>query len=273
MERPVKTEQFRRTTMLHLALNRPEPSLALVWKLLLCGAHVLVNAEDSEGIRPLHFIVYLLPELTRPFLATYRIDTNAVDRRGLAPIHYAVMNSHVKPVTALLSYPLTDVSVTGPHGDSSLHLVRDVSVAKALLQNMNSSRVQELLNARNDLGLTPLHSVFINCSGDLFRLTSKAVEQIARFFLEAGAAKEATDFRGHTPADFASRFWPELVDTLFTALYGRLKTIVSSVKKKNFIVPKGSLPAMEGILDCPIMMDTITSPALCADNITVSASS
>lgn len=90
------------------------------------------------------------------------------------------------------------VDATDDDGDTALHLVEDVNVARALLEAGAD------VNAQNNQGCTPLHMV-------------QDVE-IAQFLVDQGADIDEVDLQGMTPLHFAAMFGhAEVIQVLIQA--------------------------------------------------------
>jgi ankyrin repeat protein len=274
----IELDTTQHTTVLHLALCRRDPSEVLLWKLLLRGAHTLVNFKDSEGQTPIHLIVRRMPEFTAPFLETYHIDTNAVDSLYRTPLYYAVLESSVETVNALLSNARTDIAAAELFGMTPLHVARDPAVANALLENANATRARELVNARDRRGRTPLHTL-LDYAGRRHQRKAATVYALAKILLDAGADKRAMDENRKTPLDYAmaTGFGRDvnLVALLSTwnMLYRRLQSIEKAFGSRTSTLSNDAKQELEELLICPISHDIAVSPVLCTDSVTVDEAS
>jgi hypothetical protein len=273
MKKPVRTKPSGSTTMLHLALSRRDLSEALLWKILLLGAHEHVNTPDFLDRTPLHLMVESFPKFILPFMHNYRIDTNAGAFFGLTPLHFAVMLSSAEAVESLLENPRTNLSLTDQFDLAPLHYVVDLMSAKALLAN--ATRARELVNARDFWGRTPLHSVFQNVE-ETDGNNSVALCEIVKCLLEAGADKEATDSSGHAPFVYAEQYWPAadcFVELIFPEylFYRRLRSIQRDLQSRGLNVSNSTILELDSSFECPLNNEPFVGPVLCADNTTVSA--
>jgi len=169
-----------------------------VVRLLLEWEGINIDAEDSEGLTPLHYsvqnrhweIVELLLKKGKPF-ATLNINT--VNRYGKTPLHLAVISAPapMEVVRLLLEWKGININAVDWEGKTPLHLAVPcgrMEVVRLLLECEGIN-----INAMDRHGRTPLHLAIIYTKMEIVRL-----------LLEwEGINIDAEDSEGQTPLQYS----------------------------------------------------------------------
>lgn len=154
------------------------------------------NFRDKYKNTPLHEAAMRgRLEIIR-LLAQYGADINARNRIGCTPLKAAAGNDEVKCAELLLelgadiSLGLANNRGFGCDGESVLHNIRTVEIAKTLLQ------AGAAIDAQNKKKKTPLHHAIFNHYIDL-----------AIYLIEQGARTDLRNKQRQTPIDLAKERW------------------------------------------------------------------
>ena len=147
---------------------------------------VFLEKGADLGLAPLHQAIVLGDSETGMSLLV-GADASAVDDFGWSSLHFAVsMGEHRIAMAILAADGNPDARTT--NGLAALHVVADPAMVEALVASGAE------IDARNDLGRTPLHQAA------LYR-GARVIEAL----LDAGADPMAEDNEGNRPADLAER--------------------------------------------------------------------
>ncbi|XP_078431355.1 ankyrin repeat family protein [Wolffia australiana] len=135
---------------------RPYHTRALSGQIPFLGALVQngvdIDANDKDGLTPLHLAVIGKKEAVISHLLRRGANPHLADRDGATPLHYAVQVGAIQTVKLLIKYKV-DVNTADHEGWTPLHLAiqgRSRDIAKVLLINGADK------NRRNKEGKTPL---------------------------------------------------------------------------------------------------------------------
>jgi hypothetical protein len=240
--------------VIHIALERPRPSEALIWKLLLRGAHVLLDRVNDAGQTPLHMMVTAMPEIIGQILATYPVDTSSTDGEGRTPLTLAVQLSSLKAVNGLLRSGRVSTTLRDSRLRTPFHYVQDPSIAKVLLSGRDALR---LISFPDINGETPLHALFLQNGPANVSIAA----ELARLYREAGANTQVWDFQGRDPLYCAKERWPRHWRLLLQVLCPcdrldrHIDSITEQFRSKVFnlskMVDAQTIPALGDLLECP----------------------
>ena len=161
-----------------------------------------MDARQSSGWTALHEAVHNNQTGATASLLGARAGANAMTGDGFSPLHLAVLGESYGVLAALLKAGANPKTVD-PHGLTPLHVAAEenaVPAARAILEfAASSSSAQQgvgligVLEARDDLGATPLHLAAL--SGG---------PEVADNLIRAGADLDATTLAGNTPLHLAA---------------------------------------------------------------------
>ena len=182
--------------------NKDEGERLVLARLLLAESRVDVNAQDLDGITPLHRASHNRRPKMVELLLAHGANAHAEDKNGRNPLHhlspsfnfYRVDPQDVLRVTQLLLEQGVDVNVLDEKHETPLHIASSVG---------HLENVQVLLdrgakaNAENINGQIPLHLV------SQFQLEENS--NVTRLFLQLGMDVNTRDSKEQaTPLHFAS---------------------------------------------------------------------
>lgn len=145
-------------TPLHDAARGSESQHEVILALLDRGAGDDANRANDNGATPLHRAVgspWADPKAIELLLAR-GADLHARTRQGETPLHVAARRAELPVIAALLELGAdADIGAQSDPGDTPLHaaIMSDDPMVIALLVDWGAE-----VSARNDLGLTPLHT-------------------------------------------------------------------------------------------------------------------
>jgi ankyrin repeat protein len=146
---------------------------------------------DSAACGDMDGVINLLANKDYPSAAI-----NAVDKDGRTAFHYSCLNDDVPLLTVLLADDRVNVKQTSPKGDTALHMAALYAALEAMRLLFEDGRGNELLNAKNNFGETPLHL----CAGS----GDKGAAKAALLLLENGALMTVTDKWNRGPIDVSA---------------------------------------------------------------------
>ena len=178
-------------TPLHWALQRPEPSVALIERLLERGANP--NIPDENGDCPLHYAAQEGCLEAIDVLLMAGADATRVNEQGFSPFHLACQVGQREVVEGFLELTESPLLVEPSylHNLTPLHLAarsESKSVFDILLAVDKS-----LVSKPDAYGRTPLHIA-----------AKEGNDMIASRLLEEGADRTALDCFDRTPAEYAT---------------------------------------------------------------------
>lgn len=149
-----KTAKERR--LLELAYTELTPEFQ---KLITQGANP--NVCDSFGASLIVLAAtWNFPRSAAYLLSLPKVDVNLRDGMHWPAIAYAVARSNLEVVEQLVRSPRTQIDILLPKSQSIYHVLADAALDTrhvAMTQVLLSVATEDLLNQRNDRGLTPLH--------------------------------------------------------------------------------------------------------------------
>lgn len=177
----VNARDDRGVTPLHRAVESPQMLE------LLCDAGAKMNAVDSTGRTPLHWAARAQSAGAIETLVARRADPNLRDRDGRTALFDAAETGNLQVVAALLRGGADPKAADQFHA-TAVHAA--VAARGADVPDVIDALVRAggLLNARDDLGCTPLHSA-----------VRRGDEAIVAYLLDAGAEPNIVDSYGATP--------------------------------------------------------------------------
>lgn len=134
-------------------------------------------------------------------------NINSIDKDGRSAYHYACLNDDVKLLQLLLKDDRVKVDLKTPNGDTGLHLASLYASLGAMEMLLGDIRGNQLLNAKNKYGETPLHL----CAGS----GDKGAAKAASLLLKAGASLLERDQWGRGPVDIARDNAENALTTVF----------------------------------------------------------
>lgn len=148
---------------------------------------VFLERGVDFGLTPLHRAIVLGDSETAISLLAGGADTGATDDFGWTSLHFAVSMGELRIVTAILGAE-GDPSPQTENGLTPLHLAAEPGMVEALVA------AGAEIDARNDLGRTPLHQA-----------AGYRDANVVEALLDAGADPTLEDREGNRPADLAER--------------------------------------------------------------------
>lgn len=225
-------EKFdRENTLLHYVVSSQEKSIGAINALIKSGVNI--NEKNEYGRTPLHLAAKGRHDTVRRLLENDKIDMEAKDNDGKTPLLTAAYDGSSSAIFLLMSR--SDVRAKDKYGSTFLHALASnrklrheldwrptekLIKEKVLDVNAKESAHQETplhmaarrgnvnfaatlirngadVNARNEYGGTPLHSVAYK---------GKRYVKMAELLIENGANVNATDHRGETPIFISARY-------------------------------------------------------------------
>ncbi|KAL7300569.1 hypothetical protein TKK_0006563 [Trichogramma kaykai] len=248
------------------------------------------NLADVEGLTSLHIIIKQnwdwssyhgnenYESFTTKFFDISRkkgqpVQINARDKKGQTPLHYAVYKGNVRIIKSLLERG-ADANVADTEGLTPLHICCDSHSAYYIFRISSEKEQQVQVNARDNLGRTPLHYAVFTCRIDFVTMLltkgadpnsadaegvtplhiicqKKYDDEMAKFFFKICKQENQTvrvnvrDMLGRTPMQWAvARFSLSVVDML----------LAHGAELSGFVFPTGSRfdGEFKGLLNSPL---------------------
>ncbi|KAL7750183.1 hypothetical protein RI367_004356 [Sorochytrium milnesiophthora] len=173
-------------TPMHLAAfkNRPDIVTLLVQHRAKLGD---VNAADCQGMTPLFYAIMENNLSVCATLMAFGARLDVHNKTGLTPLHLAVICEHIDICKYLLLHSVK-VDARDLNGNTVLHVARNPYIITLLLRHDSTPAA---INARNTLGMTPLH-VYASVHFDDHTA-------VVRELLEAGADPSLRENYHRTP--------------------------------------------------------------------------
>jgi ankyrin repeat protein len=117
-----------------------------------------IIANDGDNILHTLFSNYNLKEGLLNLILDHNFSTkdiNAENNKGETPVSLALRRGHEKAVPLLIDKGANLEFITA-EGDNVLHIIRDSSLLKLVLEKLPGNTIKDFINAKNKQGETPL---------------------------------------------------------------------------------------------------------------------
>ena len=152
-------------------------------RMLLEKKEIQVNEADNSGYTPLHWTIIRNDDImSNLLLQRDDINVNLADRRGRTPLNLAIECRNIVMFRTLLQQNEIDVNLADRDGRTPLLIAVDVGnfeITKLLLSLRNDFNV----NAKDNLGLTPLSCAIKGTRNASLRVQRQAYDEIYRMML------------------------------------------------------------------------------------------